>query len=150
MEQRKYHGDLSAEALADHLIQFFDPKKDLQAQKIGSGDSVMVQIARGDIPEEKRHSVSVGIARIGGDEPGLRVTVGQQEWFTPGQAKFSLAMGLVGLLLTPWALYALIWPLSDVIAGTGIPTQIWGEIEIWVVSQGGVGAPTEPVSHPMG
>jgi hypothetical protein len=63
MEQRIYQGSVTPEGLADFLVQQYEPKKDLQAQKLGQGESFIVQIGRGDEPEELRHAVSVAISR---------------------------------------------------------------------------------------
>ena len=63
MEQRIYHGEVSPGELADHLVQQYDPRPDVQAQKLGEGDSLLVQIGRGDQPEKVRHAVTVAITR---------------------------------------------------------------------------------------
>jgi hypothetical protein len=47
VEQRVYHGSVTPIELADYLVQQFDPQRDLQAQKMGEGDSLVVQIGRG-------------------------------------------------------------------------------------------------------
>src|SRR6476469_9401476 len=83
MQQRIYHGTVTPEGLADYLVQRFDPQHDLQAQKLGQGDSLAVQIGRGDVPEELRNAITVGITRATDSEQGIAVTLGQQHWITP-------------------------------------------------------------------
>src|SRR4029079_13083449 len=76
MEQRIYHGNVTSEGLANYVVQRFDPQHDLQAQKLGEGDSLVVQIGRGDTPEEIRHAVTLGITRAPDSEQGVAVTMG--------------------------------------------------------------------------
>ena len=85
-------GDI--EGLADYLVQRFDPQHDLQAQKLGQGDSLVVQIGRGDVPEEIRNAVTVGITRATDSEQGIAVTLGQQQWITPKLATHAAMIGL--------------------------------------------------------
>src|SRR4051812_43359291 len=40
MEQRTYRGSLTPDELADYLVAHFDPQEHLQAQKLGSGNSL--------------------------------------------------------------------------------------------------------------
>src|SRR5687768_16710075 len=111
MEQRTYQGNVEPEAVADYLVQQFDPQPNLQAQKLGQGTAFMVQIARGDDPAKKKNAVSLTIARPAGQETGLVITMGQQEWITPDMAMHGLVIGLIGMLITPWALFGLLWPV---------------------------------------
>ena len=136
MEQRVYRGSVTPQELAEFLIGQYDPKPDLQAQKFGQGASLMVQIGRGDEPEEIRHAVSLAITRPPGEEAGVVVTMGQQQWLTPSRATFAAMMGLIGLLITPWALFALLWPLSDLIGSTTLPGEIWDSIDTFLASRG--------------
>ena len=46
MEQRIYHGEVSPGELADHLVQQYDPRPELQAQKLGDiWDSIDLYMA---------------------------------------------------------------------------------------------------------
>lgn len=145
MEQRSYQGDLNADELADFLVKLFDPQKDLQAQRIGEQGTYLVQIGRGDVPEDLRHAVTVAITPT---EGGIKVAMGQQNWLTPQNATFTVAMGLVGLLVTPFALFALLWPLSDAVGSTTMPSDIWEAIDTYVVGKGGSTTFTEELRHP--
>src|SRR5262245_56077163 len=106
MTQRIYHGDVTPESLADYLVEQYDSRPDMHAQKVGSGDSFIVQIAQGEHAREKEHALSIAMHRAPGDSPGLAVTRGQQQWLTPGMAGYTAMMGLIALLVTPWVLFA--------------------------------------------
>jgi len=146
MEQRTYRGNISPEALADHLVSQYDPKQDLQAQKIGQGDALMVQIGRGDIPTDMRHAVTVSIARAGEGE--VAVTMGQQQWLTPSMATYTAVMGIISLVVTPWALFALLWPMSEMIGSTTLPGDVWNTIDGYMASQGAVFGGAQDLRHP--
>lgn len=146
MEQRTYRGNISPEALADHLVSQYDPKQDLQAQKIGQGDTLMVQIGRGDIPTDMRHAVTVSIARTGEGE--VAVTMGQQQWLTPSMATYTAVMGIISAVVTPWALFALLWPLGEMIGSTTLPGDVWNTIDGYMASQGALFGGSQDLRHP--
>ena len=148
MEQRVYHGAITPEALADYLVQKYDPQDDLQAQKLGSGDSLAVQIGRGDEPDKIKHALTVGIARTTEGEQGVTVTIGQQQWITPKMATYAAMIGIISLLITPWALFALLWPVSEMIGSTTLPGQVWNDIETYALTQGATLGRKEDVGHP--
>ena len=148
MEQRIYHGTVAPEGLADYLVQHFDPQQNLQAQKLGQGDSLAVQIGRGDVPEELRNAVTVGITRATDSEQGVTVTIGQQQWITPKIATHAAMIGLVGLLITPWALFGLLWPVSELIGSQALPGDIWSAVETYALSQGATLAEARDLAHP--
>jgi hypothetical protein len=150
VEQRIYHGTVTPEGLADYLVQRFDPQQNLQAQKLGQGDSLAVQIGRGDVPEELRNAVTVGITRATDAEQGVTVTMGQQQWITPKIATHAAMIGLVGLLITPWALFGLLWPVSELIGGQALPGDIWSAVETYALSQGATLAESRDLAHPHG
>jgi hypothetical protein len=148
MEQRTYYGNITPEGLADFLVQKYDPQQDLQAQRIGQGDALAVQIGRGDVPEKLRHAVTIGIARAGEAEQGVVVTMGQQQWITPQMATYAAMIGIVSLIITPWALFALLWPVSQLIGSSTLPGDVWSNIEIYAASQGAMLARTQELTHP--
>jgi hypothetical protein len=148
MEQRIYHGTVTPEGLADYLVQRFDPQQDLQAQKLGQGDSLAVQIGRGDVPEELRNAVTVGITRATDSEQGVSVTMGQQQWISPKIATHAAMIGLVGLLITPWALFGLLWPVSELLGSQALPGDIWSAVETYALSQGAALAESRDLAHP--
>jgi len=148
MEQRVYHGNVTPEGLADFLVQRFDPQENLQAQKLGSGDSLVVQIGHGDVPEEIKHAITVGITRAADSEQGIAVTMGQQQWISPRMATYAAMIGLVSLIITPWALFGLLWPVSELIGSRTLPSDVWSAVETYVLSQGGALAQTQDLTHP--
>ncbi|MBA3945496.1 MAG: hypothetical protein H0X37_13135 [Herpetosiphonaceae bacterium] len=148
MEQRTYHGNVPPEGLADYLVQHYDPQADLQAQKIGQGDSLMVQIGRGDTPDELRNALTLGITRSPNDATALLVTMGQQQWIDPKMMGYVAMMGLISIMVTPWALFALIWPLSRMLSSTTLPNDIWNTIELYTASQGAATGATQKLVHP--
>lgn len=148
MEQRIYHGEVSPAELAAFLVQQYDPRHDVQAQILGEGDSLLVQIGRGDQPEKIRHAVTVAVTRAPGGEPGVAVTMGQQQWFSPHMAGFAAAMGLVSALITPWALFALLWPISDLVGSATLPGDIWNTIDLHMASRGAARGPDQQLAHP--
>jgi hypothetical protein len=147
MEQRNYRGDLDPDDLADFLVGRYDPQENLQAQRVGQVGMHLVQIGRGDVPKELRHAVSVAIAPAE-DKSGLIVTLGQQQWLDAKSATFAAAMTLVGMLVTPFALFALLWPISDAIGSATLPNDIWSTIDSYVAAQGGTLGLTQELQHP--
>jgi hypothetical protein len=148
MDQRVYHGDVAPGDLADYLVQQFDPRENLQAQKIGEGDSLLVQIGRGDQPKDLRDAVSVAITRAPDGAPGIVVTLGQQQWLSPTMATYAASMGLISVLVTPWALFALLWPLSQVIGSRTLPGEIWDAIDVYLASRGATRGEERQLTHP--
>lgn len=148
MEQRIYRGDLSPVDLADFLVAHYDPQENLQAQNIGQGGAHAVQVGRGDVPEDLRHAVTVAITRAPDGQGGLAVTLGQQQWLTPKMATYAATAGLIAVLFTPWALFGLLWPVSELIGSTTLPGDIWGTIDKYVVAHGGSLDRTEELAHP--
>ena len=151
MEQRTYYGNFSPEALADFLVSTFDPQHNLQAQKFGQNGNVVVQIAQGDKPEDQRFAITVGITRAVDNERGLEgltVTMGEQQWFTTKMATYAAMMGLIAILVTPWALFAVLWPLSTMLGSRTLPNDIWQQIQIYVIGQGGTLGASQTLLHP--
>lgn len=147
MEKRVYRGNITAEELADHLVQHYDPKPNLQAQKIGKDESFLVQIGYGDTPADIRHALTVAIAKTE-DGSGVSVAMGQRQWITPDEAKHAAFWGLLAVLVTPWVLFALIWPLGEAISSTSLPGDIWSLVDTYAVSHGASMSYSEPLSHP--
>jgi hypothetical protein len=76
--------------------------------------------------------------------------MGQQQWFNPGMAGFAAMMTLISVLITPWALFALIWPLSDLIGSATLPNDVWGLIDTYLASRGATREQTQQLTHPHG
>lgn len=148
MEQRTFHGNVTPDMLADYLVQYYEPQHDLQAQRFGQGPSLMVQIGRGDTADELHHAVTLGITQDTKDPMAITVTMGQQQWITPQIAGYAAMMGLVSIMVTPWALFALIWPVSNMLTGTMLPRDIWQKIEVYMATGGAVTGATQKLVHP--
>ncbi|WP_020599895.1 hypothetical protein [Spirosoma panaciterrae] len=63
--------------MTDGQYSYFDPRHDIQAQKLGKNDSFIVQIGAGDVIEKIHNAVSVTITK-GESGSGLIVTMGEQ------------------------------------------------------------------------
>jgi hypothetical protein len=147
MEQRIYRGgNVPPEDLAAHLVQHYEPQENLQAQRLGEGASLIVQIARGDVPEERRHAVTVGILRKPDDT--VAVTLGQQQWLTEKMATYTAVMALVSILATPWALFGLLWPLTSYVGSATLPGDIWSTIDTYMATRGAELGGSEVLQHP--
>src|SRR5206468_2960789 len=114
MEQRTYRGNVSPEGLADYLIQHYNSQEHMRAQKLGQGDALVVQVGHDHDHKEIHNAVTVGIHRAPGNNNELVVTMGTQQWITPQMAGYAAMMGLIAVLFTPWALFALLWPASEI------------------------------------
>jgi hypothetical protein len=149
MEQRNYRGSVTPEGLADHLVGRYDPLPEVQAQKIGQGSSFLVQLGGGDDPRKIRRALTVAIAAREG-EPGITVTMGEQQWLTAEQAGHAAFWGLLGAIITPWALLMLIFPLRELAADLAeiSPTRVWEAIELYAASQGATLENTLHLEHP--
>lgn len=148
MHQKVYRGAFAPSDLADFLVTHFDPQPEIQAQKIGKDDSYIVQIGQGDVVEDIRNAISVSIARSSDDASQIVVTLGEQHWITPAMAGGAAFWGLIGALVTPWALLMLLWPLSKAMEGRTLPGEIWNQVEIGVASLGGTLTEQRTVTHP--
>lgn len=148
MEQRIYHGNITPEALADYLVQTYNSQEKMRAQRIGQGDNLVVQIGYDHDHKEIRNAITIGIHPAPGSAGDLAVTMGEQQWITPQLAGYAVMMGLVGIMVTPWALFALIWPVSELFAAHALPGDIWNTIEVFTIGQGAVTGPAQTLTHP--
>ena len=148
MEQRVYHGAVSPDQLADYLVQQYDPQKNMQAQRIGEGDSLVVQIAMSDDPEKKHGALTLAVVRATDAEAGVMITMGEQQWITPQNVAHTAMMATIAVLITPWALFGLIWPLSQIVSARMLPNDVWNTIETYMLGQGAQRAYTQDIQHP--
>lgn len=148
MQQRVYHGTVSPDQLADYLVQLYDPQKNMQAQRIGEGDSLIVQIAMSDVPENKRGALTVAIVRAMDAESGVMITMGEQPWLTPQNMAYGAMMAAISVLVTPWALFGLIWPVSQILETRMLPNDVWNTIETFMIGQGARRSQTQEIQHP--
>jgi hypothetical protein len=148
VEQRTYHGPITPDTLADHLVLHFDPQPGVQAQKLGSGDSLAVQIAAGDDPEQRRNALTLAIVRATNAEQGVTVTLGEQQWITPEMAGHAAVIALIGVLVTPWALFGLLWPLREAVAAYTRTDSIWSAVETYALAHGATPGGATTINHP--
>lgn len=148
MEQRTYHGNVSAEGMADFLLQRYNSENDVIAQRFGETGSILIQVGHGNDPTHIRHAVTVAIAPIPNEEPGIVVTMGQRQWITPDEAGHAAFWGLLAVLLTPWVLFALLWPLNEIISASTLPADIWSAVETYTGSLGVTTVNTTQLTHP--
>ncbi len=161
MQQRTYHGGIDAEALADYLIAHYTGVQGLpsnsvhitdqkiQAQKIGKDGSFIVQVGHGDNPLDMRHIVvTVAITSSREEEGGIVVTIGQRTWLTADELTNAALWALLGMLITPLALFGLLWPLSEVLRDAKLPEDIWNTIDIYAASVGASTTDILPLTHP--
>ena len=161
MQQRRYNSILTPEMLGDLLVQHYDGERRTEAQRVGSGDSVLVQVRRGR--EGRQHTaLTIGISRAAANEalenaPGIThpadgdapaaptttaekdlvVTIGEQQWFKPEDHSGPVVGSLIGALFTPWALFGLLSPLRQAARGYADSNDVWPTIENSILTQGG-------------
>ena len=147
MEQRTYRGgNGTPESLADFLIQHFEQDPHLRAQKIGQGNSLIVQIGRKD--RRDRPALTVAIHRSAENDSDVVVTLGAQNWISNEMIGYGVMMGLIAVLVTPWALFALLWPLLHMMDHGDLPGEIWNLVETYMVGQGAIPAGIQTLEHP--
>ena len=122
MEQRIFHGEISPQDIATALIARFN-RGNLQAQQVGSGERVAVQIA------------THRIARAGGDTAmtielrraadGVSVLIGRQAWI--GVAA-SLGATALAALKNPFSLLGRLDDLAQDIESLQLSEQIWQKL----------------------
>jgi hypothetical protein len=147
IEQRSYKTSLGAQQLAAYLVAHYDPKEDLNAQSIGEGNNILVQIRKGDHIGAGDRVASIAIV-ADREMQGLTITLGEQQWLTPNEAGSLAVTSLLSLLITPWVLFALIWPAKNVIGRLMMPQDIWLNIDEYIFSQGGTHTTSQKLEHP--
>ena len=161
MQQRTYQGNISAEEMADFLVQHYAhdqglPKNmtaliqhDIQAQKVGEGQSFLVQIGHGKDPGQMRHiALTVAIGSAPNGPPGVVVAMGQRHWITPDELKNAALWVVLGVLFSPFALFGLLWPLSDIYSDSTLPNDIWDTVDVYAAGQGATLLETQTLEHP--
>ena len=121
--QRTYHGDINPEEMADVLVAAFN-QGNMQAQQIGQGDKVMVQIAtRQHAQSGGKAALSVTIQKI---EDGVSVALGQHAWLG---AAASLGQTALGALANPWSLLGRLDDLAQDVTSLTLTDKVWEAIE---------------------
>jgi hypothetical protein len=148
VEQRIYHGDVTPGELADFLVEQYDPRPRLQAQKLGEGDSLLVQIGHGDEMAKMHDAITVAITRAPDGAAGLALTVGRQQWFSPTMVGYTAMLGLISVMVTPWVLFALIWPITEAVESVALAGDVWSSIDLYLASHGAVRGAARQLTHP--
>lgn len=120
--QRTYHGPISIEGMARALVAEFN-QGTLRAQRIGSGDHVVVQIASRPEPTPGGPTaLTVELRRV---EDGVHIQIGKQAWL--GVAA-SLAQTGLSALRSPWTLLSRLDDLAEDFASLGMVDRVWNVI----------------------
>jgi hypothetical protein len=149
MEQRVYRGKLSAEELTERLVQYFAAQPDVQAQRFQGGDGWLVQIGTGDSPATIRHAMTLAVVSLPEDAPGLRVTLGQQQWLTPDEAGNALIWALVAAMTTPWVLFLMLLPLREALRATPLHHAVWEQVDAYATAHGATRETADRLQHPV-
>ena len=111
---------------------------DIQAQKVGKDQSFLVQIGHGKDTGQMRHiALTVAIGPAANGQQGVIVAIGQRQWITPDELKNAALWVVLGVLFSPFALFGLLWPLSDMYSDSTLPGDVWDTVEVYAASQGG-------------
>jgi hypothetical protein len=123
IEQRVFYGPITPADIASALVAEFD-QGDLEAQQVGSGEQVVVQIASRRNPTSGgRTALTVQLAVV---EDGVMVRMGRQDWL--GVAA-SLGVTALMTLLKPISFVSRVDDLAQDIAAIGLVDRAWATIE---------------------
>lgn len=123
IEQRVFYGPIAPADIASALVAEFD-QGELEAQQVGSGERVVVQIAsRRRTTSGGRTALTVQLAVV---EDGVMVRMGRQDWL--GVAA-SLGMTALMTLLKPISFVSRMDDLAQDIAAIGLIDRAWATIE---------------------
>lgn len=123
MEQRIYHGNITPTDVARNLVAHFS-RGNLQAQQIGSGSKITVQIATKGYRASGGDTAMTVILETASD--GLMVQVGQQSWI--GIAA-SLGQTALAVFQNPFNLIGRLDDLAQDVESMQITEQVWSVIE---------------------
>lgn len=128
MNQRVFYGNINPVNLADHLVGVFNQHPGMYhnhpstaAQRVGEGDSVLVQILHSGSWNNSSSTLGVQIVRIPG---GVSVNMGQSNWLDMDGS--TLAGMVVGALFFP---PLLLFPLISGLTSSSFDQDVWSVIE---------------------
>jgi hypothetical protein len=148
MEQRIYHGgNATAEGLANFLVQQYEHDDHDAAQKLGEGKAFIVQIGRRDPEHAHDRALTIGISPSSEDAHDITVTMGSQQWLS-NTSGYAVIGTMIGALFTPWALFGLLWPLTEALTGRTPASTLWNQIDAYMIGQGATLAQTQQLQHP--
>lgn len=121
--QRTYHGDISPDEMASVLVAAFN-QGNMQAQQVGQGDKVMVQIAtRRNAQSGGNATLSVTIQQI---EDGVSVALGQHEWLG---AAASLGQTALAAFMNPVNLLGRLDDIAQDMTSLTLTDKVWEAVE---------------------
>jgi ribosomal protein L40E len=132
MEQRIYTGGVGLERLAEHLLDTWD-RDETAAQALESDEGLIVQVGRrggGLFSDAPRSAVTLALEEL---PDGLRVTQGDQRWYSDGGGRIMVG-GLIGFLP-----FFFTWPLGggdDAPADPELAERVWESVERFAAQQG--------------
>ncbi len=133
MEQRQYRGPIDPVELAQHLVDRWD-QGDTMAQALEDDEGLIVQIGQrtdGFFNDEPKNALTLAIEEL---EGGVRVTGGEQQWYSAGGGQIMLG-GLIGFLP-----FFFTWPIGgghDEQIDPQLTAQVWETIERYAEQVGG-------------
>jgi hypothetical protein len=123
MEQRIFHGDITPNDLAQALIGEFN-KGNWRAQKLGSDQEMVVQIATREYPVSGgQTALAVTLRKV---EDGVAIQIGNQSWF--GVAA-SLGQTALSALRNPWSLLERLDDLAQDVENLKLSDEVWQVLE---------------------
>lgn len=130
MEQKTFHGNITPADLARALVAEFD-QGNLQAQTVGSGSRVVVQVAsRAYRASGGQTAVTIILEQI---EDGVMVQLGDQQWI--GVAA-SLGAAAISALRNPLTLIGTLDDIAQDITSIQLGELIWQTIQRTVDAAG--------------
>ena len=123
MEQRIFHGEITPQALATSLVARFN-RGNLQAQQVGSGDRIAVQIATHRVAQAGGSTAMT--IELQKNPDGVSVLIGRQAWM--GVAA-SLGATAMAALRNPFSLLGRLDDLAQDIESLQLSDQVWQTLE---------------------
>lgn len=133
MQQQIYSGDIDPVILARHLLDTWD-QGETAAQAMESDEGIMVQVGKrsgGFFNDTPRSAVTVAIEQV---PEGLRVSVGEQQWYSDGGGQIMVG-GLIGFFP-----FFFTWPLGggrNEPVAPNLTAEVWRSIDAYVTRHGG-------------
>jgi predicted RNA-binding Zn-ribbon protein involved in translation (DUF1610 family) len=119
MEQRIFHGTLSATDIAEALVAHFN-RGNLRTQVVGESDIMRVQIAtRPGAASGGQTALTVQIQKV---EDGVMVSVGEQAWL--GVAA-DMGQTVIATLINPWNLLGRLDDIAQNIENMQMVETVW-------------------------
>lgn len=123
METKIFHGNLRSQEIAEKLVAAFN-RNNYRAQRIGSGDQIIVQIATDRMARSGGHTaLTITLEQL---EDGVSVQVGQQSWM--GVAA-SLGASAFSAFKNPFSLLSRLDDIAQDIESLQLNDKVWDTIK---------------------